>query len=111
MLRKLHERGLEFPEWLALFVGGALVAGGTGFNLAEFALYGRFYVMPRGQENYWAYWNTDAGAIVEHGSWTLFLFAIGAILFATALVYPLLILRWGKTSPSYKRLPPLSIKD
>jgi hypothetical protein len=102
---------LELSEWLALFVSGGLIAGGAGYNLMEFALYGRFYVMARGAEHYWAYWHADAAAIVEHGSWTLFLFAVGASLLATALIYPVLILRWGKTSPRYKTLPPLSIKD
>jgi hypothetical protein len=110
-LRRLHARGLELPEWLALAIVGGGVCGGTGYNLAQFALHGRFYVMARHAENYWAYWRTDAKAILEHGLWTLAIFAFSGFALAIAVVYPLLILRWGKTSPGYKRLPPLSMSD
>jgi hypothetical protein len=41
----------------------------------------------------------------------LVIFAFGGLALATALIYPPLILRWGKTAPGYKKLPPLSIKD
>jgi hypothetical protein len=111
VLRRLHARGLELPEWLALAIVGGGVCGGTGYNLAQFVLHGRFYVFARHGVHYWAHWHDDATAILGHGLWTLVIFAFSGFGFATALVYPLLILRWGRTSPGYKRLPPLSIRD
>lgn len=111
VLRRLHARGLELPEWLALLSVGGGATGAFGYNLAQFVLHGRFYVLERHQPNYWAYWHTDASAIVVNGLWTLTLFSAGATMLATALIYPVLILRWGKSSPRYKTLPPLSIKD
>jgi hypothetical protein len=110
-LRRLHARGLELPEWLALLIVGGGVTGGAGYNLGQFVLHGRLYVMERHVENYWAYWHGDAPAILRNGLWSLVIFAFGAIALAVALVYPLLVLRWGRTSPGYRRLPPLSIKD
>jgi hypothetical protein len=67
--------------------------------------------MVRHGDDYWAYWRGDEMAIVEHGLWTLAIFAFGVLAFAIALIHPLLILRWGKASPGYKRLPPRSIGD
>ncbi|MEJ2816935.1 hypothetical protein [Caulobacter sp. CCG-8] len=111
MLRRLHARGLELPEWLALLIVGGGVTGVNGFNLGQFVLHGRFYVVERHVPNYWAYWRTDADAILRNGLWSLVIFAFGAFALATALVYPLLVMRWGKTAPGYRKLPPLSIKD
>ncbi|WP_156035533.1 hypothetical protein [Caulobacter sp. UNC358MFTsu5.1] len=110
-LRRLHARGLEGGEWFALFFAGGLFAGPTGYNLAQLLLHGRLYVIVRHADNYWAYWRTDAGAILEHGLWTAIIFAFSGLALATALIYPVLILLWGRTTPGYVRLPPLSIKD
>ncbi|CAN5440283.1 hypothetical protein BH10PSE4_BH10PSE4_25920 [soil metagenome] len=110
-LRRLHALRLELPEWLAILTVSAVASSVTGYNLAQFALYGRLYVMVRHADNYWAYWRTDAGAIAEHGLWTLVIFMFSVCALVPMLIYPFLILLWGKTSPGYKRLPPLSIKD
>jgi hypothetical protein len=109
-LRRLHARGLEGGEWFALFLAGGAFVGPTGYNLAQFLLHGRLYVWTR-YENDWAYWHTDPGAILEHGLWTLIIFGFSSLAFAAALIYPVLILLWGKPTPGYVRLPPLSIRD
>jgi hypothetical protein len=111
MLRRLHARGLELPEWLALLIAGGGVTGANGFNLGQLVLHGRFYVVERHVDSYWAYWRTDMDAILRNGLWSLVIFAFGALALATALFYPLLILRWGKSSPGYEKLPPLSTKE
>jgi hypothetical protein len=35
VLRRLHARGLELPEWLALLIVGGGVVGVNGFNLGQ----------------------------------------------------------------------------
>jgi len=110
LLRRLHARGAEGGEWFALFLAGGAFAGPTGYNLGQFVMHGRLYVMVRHADNFWAYWRTDPDAILEHGLFTLGIFGFGAVALAIALIYPVLILCWGKTTPGSKRLPPLSIK-
>ena len=111
ILRRLHARGLESGEWFGLLVVGALVCGGNGYNLFQFVMHGRFYVMMvvRGSHQYWAYWHKDAVAIVLHGLLSFGMFLLGAVALATTLIYPLLILRWGRSSPAYLRKPPLNL--
>lgn len=111
ILRRLHARGLESGEWFGLLVVGALVCGGNGYNLFQFVAHGRFYVMwmVRGHHQYWAYWHKDAATIVLHGLLSLGMFLLGAAALATTLIYPLLILLWGRSSPAYLRKPPLSL--
>jgi len=111
ILRRLHARGLEGAEWLALVVLGAGTSLGAGYNLLQFVLDGRLYIMVRGRRDYWAYWPSDATTMVSHGLITLGIFAFGLWALATALIYPFLIWRWGKSSPAYLRKPPLNIRD
>jgi hypothetical protein len=110
-LRRLHARGLELAEWLALVAVGALAGGGNGYNLFQFVRHGRFYVMVRHGESYWAYWHGDAVAMVAPGLVSLGIFVVGGAMLATAFVYPFLIARWGPSTPAYLRKPPLSIQD
>jgi hypothetical protein len=110
-LRRLHARGLELAEWLALLGIGAVTSGTNGYNLFQFVRHGRFYVMVRHEESYWAYWHGDALAMVAPSLISLGIFVVGAVMLATAFVYPILIMRWGRSAPAYLRKPPLSIQD
>ena len=82
-----------------------------GYNLFQLLVHGRLYIWLGQRPHYWAYWPTDTINVIGYGLLTLWIFTVGACLLAVALVYPLLILLWGKSVPGHTKLPPLDIKD
>jgi hypothetical protein len=109
LLRQAWE--LNRDHWLVMILLGVPTALGIGYNLTQFALYGRLYIVVPHEDYYWAYWHTDPVVIVGHGLLNLGLFGCGAGAVAAALLHSLLTLVWGKAPPRYADLPPLSFDN